>query len=332
MNKSDYKGIWVFVEQINGIVEGSVYELLAKAQDLKAYNGEEIVAVVLGSNIEDTMIKELIARGADKVIVADNAVLAEYSARPYAQALTQLAEKYFPDIILYPATTIGRDLAPRMMVSLKTGLTADAIDLLYDEDGCFCQTTPGYGGVIMAHIAIPEKRPQMATVRGKIFTALEPDNARTGEVLHETVDVDADPAYKMISREAVVIEGIPIDQAKIIVSGGRGIKTEEEFALLRELATLIGGEVASSRPLVDDGYLPHNKQIGQSGTTVKPELIMNFGVSGSMQYVIGMRDSECIVSINKDDSAPIFDISNYGAVADLKTVLPAVIEEIKKRK
>lgn len=330
MNNSDYKGIWVFAEQEKGEINPAVFEMIGKAHELKAHNGEEISAVLLGNGVE-TLARELIARGADRVILAEQENLESYSARPYQQALTQLAEKYHPSIILYAATTLGRDLAPRMMVSLKTGLTADAINLSYDEDGVFCQTTPAYGGTIMAHIAIPEKRPQMATVRTKLFAPLEADPSRKGKVIKERVTVDKEEAFRILKTEEKQMAGVPLDQAKLIVSGGRGIKNQQQLALLEELAALLHGTVASSRPLVEDGFLPHSKQIGQSGETVKPEAIINIGISGSTQYMIGMRDASCIISINKDKNAGIFDISNYGAVADLNTLLPAVIAEVKKR-
>ena len=329
--KNDHSsGIWIYAEQENGTVHPAVFELLAKAQDLKAHNGETITAVILGAAVS-ALAGELIARGADRVVYAENENLAMYSARPYQQALVQLVEKYKPSILLYPATAQGRDLAPRLMNDLHTGLTADAIDLGFDEDGVFYQTTPAYGGSILAHIVILEERPQMATVRPKVFAALEPDWTRTGAVISETVDVQHEECYEVLSAEEKVEEGTPIDQANILVSGGRGIKDEEDLAMLQELAVLLDGELASSRPLVDAGMLPHAKQIGQSGTTVKPKLIVNTAISGSVQYQIGMRDAERIVSINKTELAPIFDISHYGIVADYKTVIPAIIAELKKR-
>lgn len=330
MEKNDYKGIWVFAEQKDGTINPGTYEILGKAQELKAHTGEEICAVLLGDGREQSAEK-LIAYGADKVISAENASLREYSARPYQQAVTQLAKKYLPSIILFAATPIGRDLAPRVMVSLETGLTADAVDLVFDEDDVFCQTTPAYGGNIMAHIAIPEKRPQMATVRTGIFSPIKADRSRTGSVIKESVDVQPDDDYEIIRSVKKETSDTPVGQAKIIVSGGRGIKSAEEFSMLEELAELLNGVTASSRPLVEDGLLPHSKQIGQSGETVKPELIINVGISGSTQYMIGMKDSDCIISINKDKNARIFDISDYGAVADLRTLLPAIIRELKKR-
>lgn len=331
MAKEDYKGIWVFAEQQNGLLNPVTFELLAKAQELKEHNGETVSAVLLGSNVMP-LASELIAGGADQVIVADHENLASYSARPYQQALTQLAEKYLPSIIMYPATSLGRDLAPRMMISLKTGLTADAIDLGYDEDDVFFQTTPAYGGSILAHIVILERRPQMVTVRPKIFTPLERDLSRKGEIIAESVAVDKEESYEVLSVEPKVTVGVPIDHSSVLVAGGRGVKNEKELALLKELAELLGGQLAASRPLVDNGMLPHDVQIGQSGTTVKPDMIINVALSGSVQYQVGMQNSKCIVSINHNASAPIFDISHYGAAVDFKAVLPAIIEEIKRRR
>lgn len=331
MAKEDYKGIWVFAEQQNGLLNPVTFELLAKAQELKKHNGETVSAVLLGSNVMP-LASELIAGGADQVIVADHENLASYSARPYQQALTQLAEKYLPSIIMYPATSLGRDLAPRMMISLKTGLTADAIDLGYDEDDVFFQTTPAYGGSILAHIVILERRPQMVTVRPKIFTPLERDLSRKGEIIAESLAVDKEECYEVLSVEPKVTVGVPIDHSSVLVAGGRGVKNEKELALLKELAELLGGQLAASRPLVDNGMLPHDVQIGQSGTTVKPDMIINVALSGSVQYQVGMQNSKCIVSINHNASAPIFDISHYGAAVDFKAVLPAIIEEIKRRR
>ena len=331
MAKEDYKGIWIFAEQQNGVLHPAVEELLAKAQELKAHNGETISAVLLGDGVK-SLAADLIAQGADQVIVAENAALRDYSARPYQQALTQLAEKYKPSIILYGATSLGRDLAPRVMVSLRTGLTADAIDLGYDEDDVFYQTTPAYGGSILAHIVILECRPQMATVRPKIFAPLEPDFTRTGAVIAESVEVVCEDAYEVLSVEPKAVNGTPIDKANVLVCGGRGIKSEDDLASLRELAGLLGGQIAASRPLVDNGWLSHDEQIGQSGASVKPELIVNIAISGSVQYQVGMQNSKCIVSINHTSGAPIFDISHYGVVGDYKSVVPAIIEEIKRRR
>ena len=216
MTKENYKGIWIFAEQQNGTLTSVTLELLAKAQELKAYNGEDITAVLLGSGVA-SLAPDLIAHGADQVIIAEHENLAVYNARPYQQALTQLAQKYNPSIILYGATALGRDLAPRMMVSLKTGLTADAIDLGYDEDGVFYQTTPAYGGKILAHIVILEKRPQMATVRPMMFSPLKADTSRKGHVITESVVVDREDCYEVISTMKKDSSGTAIDQAELLV-------------------------------------------------------------------------------------------------------------------
>lgn len=331
MNREDYSGIWIYAEQENTVLHSAVFELLAKAQELKAHTGEPITAVLLGRDVA-ALAQSLIASGADRVVLAEHEALAQYSARPYQKALAQLAGKHRPSILLFPATSLGRDLAPRMMISLNTGLTADAIDLGFDEDGVFYQTTPAYGGSILAHIVIAEKRPQMATVRPKLFQPLTPDPSRRGEILTEQIAVEPDPDFEVLSRQPKVLTGVPIDRAEILVSGGRGVKDEAELQLLRELAETLGGELASSRPLVDSGMLPHSRQIGQSGATVKPKLIVNAAISGSVQYQIGMNGAGCIVSINRTPGVPIFDISHYGAVADFKSFVPAAVAELRKRR
>ena len=331
MAKSDYKGIWVFAEQQHGKLNGTVLELLAKAQELKEHTGEEISAVLLGKDVAG-LADTLFAYGADNVILVEDDALENYSARPYEAALTQVAEKYKPSILLYGATSLGRDLAPRMMVSLNTGLTADAIDLGFDRDDVFYQTTPAYGGSILAHIVILEARPQMATVRPMMFEPIQPRTGFVGNLITETVTVDADPDYEVLETAPKQDTGDSIEGAQVIVAGGRGIKEEVDLDSLRELASLLGGKLAASRPLVDNGWLPHDKQIGQSGTTVKPKYIFNIAISGSVQYQVGMQNAGCIISVNHTKGAPIFDISHYGAVADYRSVVPALVEEIRKRK
>ena len=331
MAKEDYKGIWVFAEQQNGKLNSAVLEILAKSQELKAHTGEEITAVLLGSGVKD-LAATLFEYGADNVIVAEDPALEKYSARPYQAALTQLSEKYKPSIILYGATSLGRDLAPRLMITLKTGLTADAIDLGFDEDEVFFQTTPAYGGSILAHIVILEARPQMATVRPMMFEPIEPRKGFVGKLIEEKVDVKADPDYEVLEVLPKQDTGDSIEGVELLVAGGRGIKEEEHLGMLKELADLLGGKVASSRPLVDNGWLPHEKQIGQSGTAVKPKYIFNIAISGSVQYIVGMQNAGCSISINHTKGAPIFDVSHYGVIGDYKTVVPALIEEIKNRK
>lgn len=333
MGKEAYKDIWVFAEQEDGVLSGTTFELLAKAHDLKAKLGgtDAVVAVLLGSGVAG-LAPTLFAYGAEKVIVAENDALAQYSARPYEKALVQLCEKRKPSIFLFAASVQGRDVAPRVMCSLRTGLTADAIDLDVDEEGTFVQTTPNFGGNILSHIAIPEKRPQMVTVHPRVFEPFEPKEGATGELITETVDVEPDSDYVVVESTKKVYDGKPIDECDVLVASGRGIKSEEDLAELRKLAGLIGGELACSRPLCDCGWMPHEEQIGQSGTTVKPKFILNVAISGSVQYLAGMQNAGCIMSINHTASAPIYDVSHYGAVIDYRKLIPAVIDEIERRK
>lgn len=333
MGKEAYKDIWVFAEQEDGVLSGTTFELLAKAHDLKAKLGgtDAVVAVLLGSGVAG-LAPTLFAYGAEKVIVAENDALAQYSARPYEKALVQLCEKRKPSIFLFAASVQGRDVAPRVMCSLRTGLTADAIDLDVDEEGTFVQTTPNFGGNILSHIAIPEKRPQMVTVHPRVFEPFEPKEGATGELITETVDVEPDSDYVVVESTKKVYDGKPIDECDVLVAGGRGIKSEEDLEQLRKLAGLIGGELACSRPLCDCGWMPHEEQIGQSGTTVKPKFILNVAISGSVQYLAGMQNAGCIMSINHTASAPIYDVSHYGAVIDYRKLIPAVIDEMERRK
>lgn len=333
MTKEECKGIWVFAEQENGVLSGTDFELLAKAHDLKAKLGgtDTVTAVLLGDNVAG-LVDTLYAYGAEQVILAENANLKDYSARPYEKVLVDLANKYKPSIFLFAASPIGRDVAPRVMCDLRTGLTADAIDLDVDEDGVFVQTTPNFGGNILSHIVILEKRPQMVTVHPKVFEPFAPKASATGELITESVEVEADADYVVLETSMKKFEGKPIDECDVLVAGGRGIKSEEDLAQLRELAQLLGGELACSRPLNDNGWMPHEDQIGQSGTTVKPKFILNVAISGSVQYLAGMQNSGCIMSINHTASAPIYDVSHYGAVVDYRKVIPALIEEIKARK
>lgn len=333
MNAAEYKDIWVFAEQENGVLSPTCFELLAKAADLSVKLGgtDEITAILLGNQVT-SLADTLFKYGAKNVILVDNKNLDTYSPRPYAEVLIKLSEKYRPSIFLFPASPLGRDVAPRVMCSLRTGLTADAIDLDVDEDGTFVQTTPNFGGNILSHIAIPEKRPQMVTVHPRVFSPVTPVEGAKGTLITEEMNVQPDTDYQVVSSKPRVFEGKPLTSCELIVSGGRGIERQEDLEQLQKLANLLGGELASSRPLVDCGWLPHEKQIGQSGTTVKPKVILNFAISGSTQYLVGMQNADCIISINHNADAPIYDVSHYGAIADYKDVVPALIEEIQGRK
>lgn len=333
MNKEEHKGIWVYIEYNNGELSRASLGLLAKAHDLKEKlgGGDTITAVLLGSDVAH-FTKELFSYGAEQVLLCENTLLSQYKHRVYTNALILLAEKYKPSIFLLPASPAGRELAPRVMCSLGTGLTADAIDLDIDEDGTFVQTTPNFGGCILSHIAIPEHRPQMCTVHPGVFAPFEPDENAGGNIIVESLDLIDDDSYVVLNRQEKTLTDEPISKADIVVSGGYGIKDEDDLAQLKELAELIGGRVGCSRPLYEKGWFGHEKQIGQSGSTIAPKLIINVAISGSIQYVAGMDKAKTIMSVNKDSYAPIFDVSNYGAIADYKLLIPAIINEIKSRK
>lgn len=333
MNKADYQNIWVFAEQEHGTISPTVLELLAKSHDLKAKLGgtDTVTAVLLGSGVAG-LSETLFDYGAEQVIVVEHENLGQYQHRPYTDVLVKLSEAYRPSIFLFPASPVGRELAPRVMAALDTGLTADAIDLDIDEDGVFVQTTPNYGGSILSHICIPERRPQMVTVHPGVFAPRKGRIGGMGKVIFEAFDIAADEDFVILDETKKPTTGKPITAAPVLVAGGRGLKKQEDLAMLQELAGLLGGELACSRPLTDNGWLPHEKQIGQSGANVKPELIVNVAVSGSVQYVAGMQNAKCVMSVNHSDSAPIFDASHYGAVMDYRTLIPAIIAEIRRRK
>ena len=319
--------IWVFAETNNGKLCDIVPELLTKGRHLKAHKGGELVAVVLGA-ADKAVINELSEYGADKVIIGENAALSSYSARTYAQAMTDLAKKYEPEIFIIPATGIGREIAPLTMQALGTGLTADALDLIFDEDGDFIQVTAGFGGNILAHICIGEKRPQMVTVCAKVFDAEPVGTPHTANVVRDAVKCEKDPAYELIKAVAAETAHTQLKDAKIVVACGRGIKKKDDLDMIADFASRIGATLACSRPLSDCGWMRHESQLGQSGCTVKAELIINIGISGSAQYLAGMQNSKCIVSINTNDSAPIMAVSNYAIAADYRQFIPALLKKL----
>jgi electron transfer flavoprotein alpha subunit len=331
MDKALYKGIWIYAEQKEGGLMETPLELLAKAVELKKISGEEVTALLLGDKVK-SLEDILISYGADRVITVEHPVLKTYKTIPYTDAAVKVIEKYKPSVFLLGATAIGRDLAPRIMARLGTGLTADCLDLNMEEDGTLIQTKPSYGGNIMCTITIPMHRPQMSTIRPGVFIPRIKDPKRNGHIIHEMIEVEDDNRTEVISIIPKGLSGKSIHKAEVIVAGGRGIKGREELELLKELADLIGGKVGVSRPLVDEGWMTHEEQIGQSGNTVTPKFILNVGISGAVQYIVGMQNAECIVTINKNPAADIFDVSGYGVAADYTEILPAIITEIKNRK
>ena len=312
------KNIWVFCEQRDGELQSVALELIGVARELAEKTGEKVAALLLGHNIK-SKAQELIAYGADQVYVVDDEKLATFVTEPYAQAVTQIAKAYEPSVILFGATSIGRDLAPRLSARLKTGLTADCTKLEMDEEGNLFMTRPAFGGNLFATIICPDHRPQMSTVRPGVMKKLEKDDARVGEIIEENIAWNESKFVVTVLEEVKEVSGVDkIEDAKILVSCGRGVK---DVCPARELASKVGGSLASSRALVDTGVLEHNRQVGQTGKTVRPEAYLAFGISGAIQHLAGMEESDFIVAVNTDKNAPIFKVANLGIVSDAAAVL-----------
>ena len=312
------KNIWVFCEARDGELQSVALELLGVARELAEKTGEKVAALLLGHNVK-SKAQELIAYGADQVYVVDDEKLATFVTEPYAQAVTQIAKAYEPSVILFGATSIGRDLAPRLSARLKTGLTADCTKLEMDEEGNLFMTRPAFGGNLFATIICPDHRPQMSTVRPGVMKKLERDDSRKGEVVEETIAWDESKFAVTVLEEVKEVSSCDkIEDAKILVSCGRGVK---DVCPARELAGKLSGSLSSSRALVDIGVMEHACQVGQTGKTVRPQAYLAFGISGAIQHLAGMEESEFIVAINTDKNAPIFKVANLGIVADAAAVL-----------
>jgi electron transfer flavoprotein alpha subunit len=323
--------IWVFAEQSGGRLAGAALELLAKARELGQKTGGSVMAILLGDDLGE-IPSELLAYGADAVIAAESPRLRDYKPIPYAQTLQSLVEKHRPSILLFGATTLGRDLAPRLQAKLLTGLTADCLDLDVDENGILIQTKPSYGDNIMCQIICPDTRPQMATVRPKVFSPMERIENTKGTVIKEEIDVPEDESYQVVGRSEANVCETSVSDADRLVCIGRGACSEETVETARNLAGELCAALGVTRPLTDSGQFTHDDQVGQSGTTVKPKFIINFGISGAVQYTVGMQNSELIVSVNKNEDAPIFGVSHYGYVGDAAEFMMALLEALKDRK
>ncbi len=312
------KDIWVFCEQRDSLLQNVALELLGVARELAAKSGARVGALLLGHNVTDRT-GELIAYGADEVYLVDDPELAHYTTEAYAQAVYQIVREREPSSILFGATSIGRDLAPRLSARLRTGLTADCTKLEIDEDGSLFMTRPAFGGNLLATIVCPNSRPQMSTVRPGVMQKLEPDNSREGTVIPVNMQWDKSRFAVQVLEEVRETQNVEkIEDAKLLVSCGRGVKDLEPA---RQLAKNLGGTVSSSRALVDAGILEHARQVGQTGKTVRPQAYLAFGISGAIQHLAGMEESEFIVAVNNDKSAPIFQVANLGIVADAGAVM-----------
>ena len=341
MNLEEYKGVYVFAQQVDNEISSIAFELLGKAKDLAKDLSTDVTAVLIGSGIKG-LADQLAEYGADKVIVVDDPELKDYRTEPYAHALASVINQYKPEIMLVGATAIGRDLGPRVSARVATGLTADCTVL---EIGDFplqavpgqeqlhnqlLMTRPAFGGNTIATIACPYNRPQMATVRAGVMQKIDPIKGAKAVVEEYNPGFTPDNKYvEILDIVKAVTETVDIMDAKILVSGGRGVRSPENFKILEELAEVLGGTVSCSRAVVDSGWKPKDLQVGQTGKTVRPNVYFAIGISGAIQHVAGMEESDIIVAINKDADAPIFDVADYGVVGDLNKIVPKLTAALK---
>lgn len=329
MNTADYKDVYVFIEQRDGNIQNVALELLGKARELADALSQQVVAILCGHNIS-ALAQDCIACGADRVLVIDAPELAHYTTEPYAQAVNQVIQERHPSIVLFGATTIGRDLGPRLSARVGTGLTADCTALDISEDHNLLMTRPAFGGNLMATIVCKDHRPQMSTVRPGVMPMCPRNDNRKGDIEQFTVRFAAD-RFKVRVKEVVKQDkdAIDITEAKILVSGGRGVGNAEGFGMLGELADTLGAEVSSSRAMVDAGIISHDRQVGQTGKTVRPDLYIALGISGAIQHLAGMEESDYIIAVNKDKYAPIFGVADLGIVGDLKKIVPLLTRRLQ---
>ena len=342
MALEEYKGVFIFAQQVDNEISNIAFELLGKGKDLAADLGTEVTAVLVGSDVKG-LADQLAEYGADRVIVVDDPELKEYRTEPYTHALASVIEKYKPDVFLIGATAIGRDLGPRVCARVHTGLTADCTQLdigdfplvaipgREQKHNQLLMTRPAFGGNTIATIACPDFRPQMATVRPGVMQ--KKDKVAGAKAVVEEFNPGFTPNANYVEILEIVKEVsdvVDIQDAKILVSGGRGVGSPENFKLLEDLAAAIGGEVSCSRAVVDSGWKPKDLQVGQTGKTVRPQLYFAIGISGAIQHVAGMEESDIIIAINKDENAPIFDVADYGIVGDLNKVVPALTKRLKE--
>jgi electron transfer flavoprotein alpha subunit len=331
LKKDEYKDVWVFGEQRDGKVASVTYELLGVGKHLAESLKEKLCVVLLGDKIASEA-KALIQAGADRVYLVEHPALASFKNDLYGEVLTELIIKYKPEIILGGATSIGRTLLPKVAAELETGLTADCTGLEIDgKQGLLVQTRPAFGGNIMARIICEHHRPQMATVRPRVMKKPKLVKERTGEIIIEDIKVELIKSeIKLIKFVEDLTTQIKLEDADIIVSGGRGLGEAKNFELIRELASVLGAAVGASRAVVDAGWIPYSHQVGQTGKTVCPRLYIACGIRGAIQHLVGMQTSECILAINKDPEAPIFEVATYGIVGDVFEVVPLLIKKFKE--
>lgn len=333
MSNQEYKGIFIFIEQVDNRIAGVSFELIGKARELAAVLNTEVTAVLPGYQVA-SLTDELARHGADRVIMVDDPALETYMTEPYVKSLTAVVQQYKPEIVLYGATAIGRDLAPRVSARVHTGLTADCTRLeIQDETNNLMMTRPAFGGNIMATILCPEHRPQMATVRPGVMKRAAVTEGVSCPVIDFTVDhLAASKNVEILEVLKKISEKKDIMDAKVLVAGGRGMGNAQNFEMLQELADLLGGTVAASRAAVDAGWQEKDCQVGQTGKTVRPNLYIACGISGAIQHLTGMEESDLIIAINSDETAPIFEVADYGVVGDVCKIVPQMIQKITNEK
>ncbi len=341
MNLEEYKGVFVFAQQVDNEINSIAYELIGKGKELAADLGTEVTAMLLGSDVKG-LADKLAEYGADKVIVVDDPELKNYRTEPYAHALASIINEFKPEIVLVGATAIGRDLAPCVSARVQTGLTADctvleigdfplvAIPGKEQKHNQLLMTRPAFGGNTIATIACPDNRPQMATVRPGVMQKIAPiAGAKANIVEYNPGFTPNDKYVEILNIVKEVSDIVDIMDAKILVSGGRGVGSAENFKMLEDLAAVLGATVSCSRACVDAGWKPKELQVGQTGKTVRPNVYFAIGISGAIQHLAGMEESDIIIAINKDETAPIFDVADYGIVGDLNKIVPALTEKLK---
>lgn len=322
-------GVLVYSEYDEGAIHPVAFELLGKSREIADRLSVEVWGVIIGYRIGDDKARELIYYGADRVFVYDHPRLEYFDPVIYRDVLVDLVKRVNPSVFLFGATPLGRSLAPRVAAAIGAGLTADCIDIQVDENGDIIQVRPAFTGNILAYIKT-SSRPVMSTVRYRVMKMPDRDTSRVGEIIRLVPNLERDSGIRVLGR--ISRRSVDLSRADIVVAGGRGFKRREDLKMLEDLASILGGVVGVSRPLVDEGWMPRERQVGFSGNTVKPRLYMAFGISGSPQHIAGMRDSEVVVAVNIDPSAPIFRIADYGVIGDLYEVIPKLIEELSRIK
>jgi electron transfer flavoprotein alpha subunit len=328
------KKVMVFVETRNDQIQSVGLELIGKARDLADTQNGQVIALILGEKISEKQAKDLIAYGADRVIVANHKLLKLYMNEPYTQVLTDIMTDIKPDSALFGASTIGRDLAPRVSARLHTGLTADCTGLEIDEEsGLLLMTRPAFGGNLFATIICPDHKPQMASVRPGVMQKKEKDNARQGQINFLDVEIDNSAlTYEILEEVAVVKTKKNIEDANILVSAGRGLGNPNNLNKLHDFANTLGAAISGSRAIVDAGWIDHSQQVGQTGKTVRPEVYFALGISGAIQHIAGMEESDLIIAINKNKEAPIFDVADLGLVGDVNQIIPELVKGLNNLK